>query len=223
MVELLEGRYGVPQWDGPREPLGTMIRTILSQSTSDTNSAAAYRSLRKRFRTWKAAAQAGPEQIADAIRQGGLAKQKSVRIHHLLLWARKKFGGYNIDPICGMAPKEAYDLFCSLHGIGVKTVAVTLLFACGKDVFPVDTHVNRISRRVGVVPGNSSPQKTHRLMEPHVPEGKALSLHVNLLRLGREICRGNPNCPACPLQRTCDYAKTQHKDIKRTKRPKSES
>jgi len=210
MAQLLEGHYGVPQWEGPREPLGAMVQTILSQSTSDTNSGAAYRSLRKRFRTWKAAAEAEPKEIADAIRQGGLANQKSVRIHHFLLWAREKFGGYNIDPICEMAPKEAYELFCSLHGIGVKTVAVTLLFACGKDVFPVDTHVNRISRRVGVVPGKSSPEKTHWLMEPHVPEGKALSLHVNLLRLGREICRSRPECKACPLRRVCDYAKAHH-------------
>jgi len=207
MVELLEGHFGTPEWNGPRDPLGAMVQTILSQSTSDTNSGAAYRSLRERFSSWKAAAEADPAEIADAIRMGGLANQKSVRIHDFLHWAKGKFGSYTIDPIRDMEPPEAYDVFCKLHGIGVKTVAVTLLFSCGKDVFPVDTHVNRISRRVGVVPPNSSPEKTHWLMAPHVPRGKAFSLHVNLLGLGREVCRGNPNCPACPLRRICDHAK----------------
>jgi endonuclease-3 len=211
MVQLLEKYYGVPQWDGPSAPLDSMVKTILSQSTSDANSGAAFRSLKRRFPSWKAVAEADPAEIADAIRPGGLANQKGVRIRNFLLWAKEQFGAYTIRPICEMDPGHAYDLFCTVHGIGVKTVAVTLLFACGKDVFPVDTHVNRITRRVGVVPANSSPEKTHWLMAPHVPRGKGFSLHVNLLRLGREVCRSAPKCGICPLRRTCDHARSPHR------------
>jgi len=207
MVELLERHFGIPGWDGPRDPLDTMVQTILSQSTSDANSGAAFRSLKKRFPSWRAAAAADPREIAEAIRQGGLAHQKSVRIRDFLLWVKEQFGSFSIDPVCRMQPREAYDLFCTVRGIGVKTVAVTLLFACGKDVFPVDTHVTRICRRVGVVPENASSERIHWLMEPHVPEGKGFSLHVNILRLGRQICLSRPRCNICPLRRMCRHAK----------------
>ena len=111
MVELLEGHFGVPEWNGPRDPLDAMVQTILSQSTSDTNSGAAFRSLKKRFPSWKAASEADPRAIAGAIRAGGLANQKSVRISDFLRWAKDKFGKYTIDPICEMEPREAYNLF----------------------------------------------------------------------------------------------------------------
>ena len=211
MAQLLEARFGVPQWDGPCDPLDSMVLTILSQSTSDTNRDMAYRGLRKRFKSWKEAAQADPKQIADAIRCGGLANQKSVVIKNFLAWANHTFGAYTIDPICDMKEQEAYDIFCKHPGIGVKTVAVTLLFACGRDVFPVDTHVNRVCGRLGVVPASSPPHKTHWLMQPHVPPGKGHSLHLNVIRLGREICKKIPRCPACPLDRICDYARTSRK------------
>lgn len=207
MAELLEGRFGAPEWDGPEEPLGAMVRTILSQSTSDANSSAAFESLRRRFPTWRATAEADPRDIAAAIRSGGLSNQKSVRIRDFLRWVNATFGGYTIDSLCDMAPAEAYERFCCVPGIGVKTVAVTMLFACGKDVFPVDTHVTRVTRRVGVVLAAASPERIHRQLEPHVPPGRGLSLHVNLLRLGRTLCRSTPRCEVCPLNRICDTGK----------------
>jgi endonuclease-3 len=90
----------------------------------------------------------------------------------------------------------------------VKTIAVMLLFACGRDCFAVDTHVHRIVRRLGLVPQKATAEKTFELMRPLVPEGKALSFHVNLLRLGRTRCRPRePQCPDCPLRRLCHYAR----------------
>lgn len=209
VVELLEAHFGVPAWEGPRDPLDAMVQTILSQSTSDTNSGAAFRSLKERFPSWELAAAADSREIAEAIRRGGLAGQKSVCIKDFLLWVKDRFGSFSIDAICDMQPNEAYEVFCKVRGIGVKTVAVTLLFACGMDVFPVDTHVTRICRRVGLVPEKASSEKIHWLMEPHVPEGKGHSLHVNLLRLGRQICLSRPRCGICPLRRVCRYAKEQ--------------
>ena len=208
MVALLEARYGMPERPAPGRPLDSMVLTILSQSTNDKNRDMAYRGLMRRFPSWKAVAAADPRDIADAIRHGGLANQKSVVIRNFLLWARDTFGSFTIGPICKMDDQHAYDLFCQVPGIGVKTVAVTLLFACGRDVFPVDTHVNRVCGRVGVVPPNSPPHKTHWLMQPHVPPGKAFSLHINLIRLGREICRTMPTCNVCPLNKICGYARS---------------
>ena len=207
MVELLEGRYGIPERPDQGSPLDCMVQTILSQSTNDTNSYAAFCSLKRRFPSWREAAEAPAEQIAYAIRRGGLSNQKSKVIRDFLLWAKERFGSYTIDPICEMDEREAYGVFGEVPGIGVKTVAVTLLFACRRDVFPVDTHVNRVCGRVGVVAPGTAPHKTHWLMQPHIPAGKALSLHLNLIALGREICRGTPRCTVCPLRRICDYAR----------------
>jgi endonuclease-3 len=107
-----------------------------------------------------------------------------------------------------MPTDEVFETLLPLEGVGVKTVAVMLLFACGRDCFPVDTHVHRIVQRVGLVPPTASAERTFHLMRPLVPEGKALSFHVNLLALGRTLCRPTePRCPECPLRRMCDYAR----------------
>ncbi len=204
----LERRYGVPEWSGPRPPLDALIQTILSQATSDVNSHRAFRQLTERFPRWEDALAAGPRDIERAIRSGGLARQKSVRIHKLLRWVDEQFGGLSLDAVGQMPTDEVFDTLLPLDGVGVKTIAVMLLFACGRDVFAVDTHVHRIVRRVGLVPEKATAEKAFKLMRPLVPEGKALSFHVNLLKLGRTLCRpSDPACAECPLRRLCDYAK----------------
>jgi endonuclease-3 len=206
----LEERFGVPEWDGPEPPLDALVRTILSQSTSDVNSGRAFDSLKKRFPEWEAALAAGPGAIEPAIRSGGLARQKSVRIHKLLGWVRGRFRSLDLGFLCGLTTEEVFGLLLPLDGIGVKTIAVMLLFACGRDVFPVDTHVHRIVRRVGLVPEKASAERTFERMRPLVAKGKGLSFHLNLLELGRTICRPtDPECPVCPLRRMCAYARAR--------------
>jgi len=206
-VAALERRFGTPEWDGPEPPLDALVRTVLSQSTSDANSGRAFDALKEAFPTWEAAFAAGPAAIEAAIRSGGLARQKSRRIHNILAWVRERFGRFDLDAVDQMPTDEAFDTFLPLEGIGVKTVAVMLLFACGRDCFPVDTHVHRILRRVGLVPPTATAERTFHLMGPLVPPGKALSFHVNLLALGRTLCRPtDPNCPHCPLGKTCEFA-----------------
>jgi endonuclease-3 len=207
-VAALERRFGTPEWSGRRPPLDALVQTVLSQSTSDTNSHRAFQSLKERFPEWEAALAAGPRPIESAIRSGGLARQKSKRIHSLLGWVRDTFGELSLDRIHDMPDEEVFELLLPLEGVGVKTIAVMLLFACGRDCFAVDTHVHRIVRRLGLVPEKASAEKTFHLMRPLVPEGKALSFHVNLLKLGRTLCRPtDPKCGECPLRRSCDYAK----------------
>ena len=208
-VAALERRFGVPAWGGEREPLDSLVQTILSQSTSDTNSHRAFRVLKERFPTWEAAWQAGAEEIEQAIRSGGLARQKSRRIHQVLGWVREQFGGFGLECVREMTDDEVFELLLPLEGVGVKTIAVMLLFACGRDCFAVDTHVHRIVRRLGLVPEKASAEKTFHLMRPLVPKGKALSFHLNLLTLGRTLCRPSaPKCPECPLRRMCEHARS---------------
>lgn len=210
VAAALETRFGVPERRQARDPLDALVQTVLSQSTSDTNSHRAFRVLRQTFPTWDEAFEAGPEEIEKAIRSGGLARQKSVRIHELLGWVRERFGTFSLACVQEMTDEEAFALLLPLKGVGVKTVAVMLLFACGRDCFAVDTHVHRIVRRLGLVPETANAVKTFRLMKPLVPKGKALSLHVNLLKLGRTLCRPTtPRCTECPLRRMCDCAKAQ--------------
>lgn len=207
-VAALERRFGVPEWGGPRPPIDSLIQTVLSQSTSDTNSHRAFAELRKRFPTWDEALAAGPGAIERAIRSGGLARQKSVRIHAILRWVRDQFGELSLDFLHDRPDAEAFELLLPLKGVGVKTVAVMLLFACGRDCFAVDTHVQRVTRRVGLVPEKAGADRIFELMKPLLPRGKALSFHLNLLKLGRTICRPtDPACPQCPLRRLCKYTK----------------
>jgi endonuclease-3 len=206
IVKALEYKFGIPERESNLDPLSNLILTVLSQNTNDKNRDQAYQRLKNRFPTWQEVMQADVREIEAAIRPGGLANQKSERIKNILKWIYQEYGSLNIDALCTMKPAEAIEKFCQLKGIGVKTISVVLLFSCGVDIFPVDTHVHRICCRVGLVPQNSSAEKTFWLMQPLVPKGKSFSLHVNFLKLGRTICiAGRPRCEQCPINSFCDY------------------
>lgn len=212
MVEALEGRFGEPTVRDRGDLVGSFVRTILSQNTSDANSGPAYERLRETFPTWEAVAGARPRSIAAAIRRAGLADRKAPRIRDFVRWVKEEFGDYDLSTLRQMPDDEIIETMIAVRGIGIKTVTVVMLFSLGRDVFPVDTHVHRVCRRVGLVPEKATAERTYERMAPLVPEGKALSLHVNLLRLGRTICRARtPNCPECPLRRLCDYARTEER------------
>lgn len=204
VVALLEERYGVPRRKEVIPPLDCLILTVLSQSTSDLNRDRAFASLKKAFPTWQCVMEANVGDVEKAIRVGGLSNQKSARIQEILRWVKERFGELSLDCLKRMKPVEAIDTFTQVKGIGVKTVSVVLLFSCGKDVFPVDTHVHRICKRLNLVPQSASAEKTHLLMASLVPKGKAYSFHVNLLKLGRQICRpSKPGCDICSLGKLC--------------------
>ena len=202
--DILEKGFGIPERRGDRDPLDTLVNTILSQNTNDTNRDRAYSTLRERFPSWGDVLAADAEEIADAIRVGGLANQKSVRIKNVLAWIKDTYGELNVDFICDMEPAEVIKTFSKLKGIGLKTMNVVLAFACGRDVFPVDTHILRISKRLALVPANASADKAHEIMGQLFPKGKAFSLHINLIRFGRTICHSRkPECRGCQLIEYC--------------------
>ena len=201
---ILEEEFGIPERWGHKDPLSSLVQTILSQNTNDNNSGRAYDNLRERFPSWEKVLEADVEEIADAIRVGGLANQKSVSIKGVLKWLKDTYGELNLDFICDMDPEDAIEMLLKLKGVGLKTVNVMLCFACGKDVFPVDTHILRITRRLALAPENATADKAHEIMGQLFPEGKAFSLHMNLIRFGRAICHARkPECDRCPLIKHC--------------------
>lgn len=207
VIQKLEGAYGVEVWENkPRNALDMLLKTVLSQSTSDWNRDMAWEALKAKYPTWEAVLKLSTQELAQAIRSAGLANQKSERILEILRWIKREFGELNIDFICEMPVKEALALFTQRKGIGIKTMSVVLAFACGRDIFPVDTHVHRLCRRLGFVPHNASAEKTHHLMQEKVPLGKAYSFHINLLKHGRQVCKAqNPLCWTCVVYDDCEY------------------
>ena len=206
IIVALEEKFGIPQRKSIPDPLSNLILTILSQNTNDKNRDQAYQRLKGKFPTWELVMNADVKEIEEAIRPGGLAKQKSERIQNILQWVHQEYRSLNLDSLCTMNPKQAIEKFCQLKGIGVKTISVVLMFSCGVDIFPVDTHVHRICRLLGLVPKNTTAEKTFWLMQPCIPDGKSFSLHMNFLKLGRTICLArSPRCEQCPINQYCDY------------------
>lgn len=216
---LLINHYGIP----PRpkklpSPLDTIIGTILSQNTNDNNSYKAYRNLKDNFRNWDELAELKPAQIEKYIKVAGLGKQKSKAIYELLQSLKGKGKKISLDYIKVKNDEEILDELTSYKGVGVKTASCVLLFSLGRNFCPVDTHVHRTLNRIGIVKTNS-PEKTFNGILNKVPEGIAHSLHTNLIRLGKEICKpAKPHCLVCPLLKVCAYdQKNLEEDIKHQK------
>jgi len=188
-------------------PLDMLVATVLSQNTNDKNSHQAYTSLRRRFPSWGALEKAPLRSIRSAIRHGGMARTKAPRIKKLLTKVRSLGGGrHTLSWLNGLSDDGAIERLTQLDGVGVKTASCVLLFSLGRDVFPVDTHVHRICRRLALVPRCPNPEMTFQRMRALVPRGKAYSFHTNLIRFGRKICRSNnPSCGICPLFDECTF------------------
>jgi endonuclease-3 len=210
IIQNLERTYGVPENRRVSDPLDMLVQIILSQATSDTNSHRTFAALKKRFPTWERALRARAETIADTIRSGGLANQKASVIKSLLQQIKEKHGTLELGFLHELNAGEAREYLKQFRGIGPKTIACTLLFACRKDVFPLDTHIFRILRRVGLIPQKCTDARAHEIMDRMVPAGKFYSFHVNLIRHGRSLCRPRePLCERCPIVEYCDYGQAQ--------------
>lgn len=177
---------------------------MLSQHTSDLNADRSFRSLRSTFRTWEDVVRAPAKEVADAIRSGGLADTKAPRIQAILREIRDREGRYALSSLRRASDEDATAYLSSLPGVGPKTAAVVLAFSLGRDAMPVDTHVHRVTARLGMIESRTSAEKAHRVLHGLVPAEIRVPLHVGLIRLGREICRpGRPRCEDCPLLELC--------------------
>jgi endonuclease-3 len=206
IIQNLEATFGVPKPHPLEDPLDSLIETILSQSTTDTNRDRAFARLKQRFPTWEQARQARPQAIAQAIQSGGLANIKSVRIKAILNEIKQRRGSLDLSFLRQAPIDEAKAFLLSLDGVGPKTTACVLLFSCRRPVFPADTHILRVSRRLGLIPKKCSDERAHEILERLIPPKKCYSAHINLIRLGRRLCRPqHPKCLECPILEYCEY------------------
>ena len=205
-IDNLKTVYGAPRPEPGLDPLDVLIETILSQSTTNVNSRRAFDNLKKRFPTWDAVRRARVISIESAIRSGGLAKQKSVRIKQLLDEIHQSRASLDLSFLARAPLDEARRFLASFKGVGPKTVACTLLFACNRPVFPLDTHIFRIARRLGLIRERCSDEEAHRLMGAMIPPKRYYEVHINLIRHGRRVCRPrDPLCEQCCLIDYCEY------------------
>jgi endonuclease-3 len=206
IIQNLERAYGVPSNERASDPLDMLIQIILSQATSDINSHRTFAALKKRFPSWDALLRARESTVAATIRSGGLANQKAAVIQSLLRQLKEEHGTLDLGFLHALSAEEAIKYLKRFRGLGPKTIACTLLFACRKDIFPLDTHIFRILRRVGLIPQKCTDARAHEIMNHLVPPGKFYSFHVNLIRHGRTLCRPrDPLCERCPIVEYCDY------------------
>lgn len=205
VARRLASRFGAPEACGHEmSPVDNLVLTILSQNTNDANRDRAFAALKMKYPTTARLAAAAPAELEDAIRAGGLAKTKAASILSALSRLKRERGGYTLDFLRSMPLPEARACLTSFGGVGVKTANILLLFSLGFPAFPVDTHILRVTKRLGLVPESATLAKAALLLEPHVPGGAHVPLHLNLIRLGREFCRPrNPLCPPCPLLPVC--------------------
>jgi endonuclease-3 len=207
VLRELDEFYGRKTREHDPDPLDVLVRGVLSQNTSDVNSGRAWESLMEAFGDWDSMADASHEEIADAIRSGGLADQKTETIQSILEWLGEG-GHYSLDFLEDMDSAEAEKLLKSIKGVGVKTARLVLLFGLDRPVFVVDTHVHRVSRRLGLIPPKADRRKAHLLLDELVPDEDKYSGHLNLIQHGRQTCRSqSPLCDECPVRRCCLYVR----------------
>jgi endonuclease-3 len=198
--------YGLPDWGGASDPLDELVSTILSQNTNDRNRDAAYRGLRERFPTWEDVLAAPAAEVIEAIRPAGLANQKGPRIQAVLRQINAERGALDLDFLRDLPDEQALAWLTRFNGVGPKTASIVLVFSLGKPAFPVDTHVYRVSGRIGLRPEQISVEQAHTyLAGVFLPEQYGAG-HLNLIRLGRETCHARkPDCPGCPVNRLCEF------------------
>ena len=179
--------------------------TVLSQHTSDVNTARAFAGLKERFPSWREVVDAPAKQVANAIRSGGLADQKAPRIQTILREIERREGALSLDRLHDVVDDGVEAYLCSLPGVGPKTAACVLVFSMGRAAFPIDTHVHRVTRRLGWIPPAASADKAHALLKDAIPPELRYELHVQLIAHGRTVCKARlPRCSDCVLFDLCE-------------------
>ena len=202
---ILLNAYGDHPWS-PDDPVATLVSTILSQNTNDVNRDRAFQQLEERFADWEQVRDAPLDELIEAIRPAGLGPTKAPRIQEALRRITQERDEISLAFLDELSLDEARSWLLSVPGIGPKTAAIVLLFALGRPAFPVDTHVHRVTRRLGLIPSKTSREKAHELLEEMVSPEIYYPFHINLILHGRSVCHPrNPECGACVLQDHCAF------------------
>lgn len=204
VLSRLEREYGAPGWEPRYDPATELIMTILSQNTSDVNSRRAFQRLRDTFESWEDVAGADVEEIAAAIQPGGLARIKAPRLKAILGQILEERGSLDLSFLGDMPLPEAKAWLRRLPGVGPKTAGCVLLFGLGRPALPVDTHVYRVSKRLGLIGLRASVEAAHDILERMVPADRVYEFHLNMIEHGRRICHAQrPLCRRCVLRDIC--------------------
>lgn len=202
--------FGEPDWHEPLPAVDELVCTILSQNTNDINRDKAFRALKERYRSWKEVMDADPAELQYVIRVAGLAQQKGPNIQSALTEINEKTADFNLDWLKELSVEAARHWLVNLKGVGPKTAAIVMVFSLGMPAFPVDTHIYRVSGRIGLRPEKLSVEKTHEYLETIGNPADFGHLHLNLISLGRQFCQARkPKCSGCPVVDLCDYPDKQ--------------
>lgn len=200
--------FGEPVWKNPPPPTDVLVSTILSQNTNDVNRDRADDALRAKFCTWEAVRDAKTEDVIAAIRPAGLANQKGPRIQQTLRQISEERGNLDLFFLKDLPLEEARSWLMKFKGVGPKTAAIVLCFSLGRPAFPVDTHIYRVTGRIGLRPQKMTVEQAHPYLEALFPPETHYAAHLNLIRLGREFCHARkPDCAHCPIRNLCDYGR----------------
>ena len=200
--------YGEPIWRNPLPPIDELVSTILSQNTNDINRDRGFNALRAKYGTWEEVRDAPAQEVIDAIRPAGLANQKGPRIQQVLRSITEERGGLDLSFLADLSVEEARLWLTRFNGVGPKTAAIVLCFSLGKPAFPVDTHIYRVTGRIGLRPERMTVEQAHPHLESLFPPETYYAVHLNIIRLGREICQARrPRCEVCPILNLCDYGR----------------
>jgi len=203
---ILTDIYGRKEMEGDEDPVDTLVETILSQNTTDKNSHAAFLSLKKAYPRWEELIGEDPKKVAKIIRSGGLAGIKAQRILDALDFILKSRGKLSLDFLRSMSPSEADAWLAQMKGVGPKTRGIILLFALRMPAFPVDTHIHRVSRRLGLIGPKTNREQAQEELAGLVPSSEFYNFHINIIEHGRAVCQARrPRCEACKIRRYCDF------------------
>jgi len=203
--KLIEA-FGEPLWRNPLPPVDELVSTILSQNTNDVNRDRAFDSLRAKFPTWEQVRDADTDAVIEAVRVAGLANQKGPRIQQVLHDITAERGSLDLSFLKEVSLEEARAWLTKFKGVGPKTAAIVLCFSLNRPAFPVDTHVYRVTGRIGLRPEKMTVEQAHPHLESVFPPETYYAAHLNIIRLGRELCAARkPNCPVCPVRKLCEY------------------
>ena len=198
--------YGEPTWRNPLPAVDELVSTILSQNTNDINRDRAFGNLREIFPTWEEVRDADEAAVIEAVRVAGLANQKGPRIQQVLREITAERGSLDLDFLSAMSTDEARAWLTKFNGVGPKTAAIVLCFSLNMPAFPVDTHIYRVTGRIGLRPEKISVEKAHPYLEDVFPPETYYAAHLNIIRLGREVCNARkPKCPECPVRKFCAF------------------
>jgi len=204
MLALLEREYGVPQWQPDYDSISVLVQTILSQNTSDTNSRSAFQSLLASFDDWEDIANADVDIIAHSIRCGGLGRIKAQRIKQVLKEIVRQRGRLELEFLSQLSLSDAQDWLRKLPGVGLKTARCVLLFSLGIPVLPVDTHILRVTKRLGLISPKASLHEAHHSLGGVVPPEDVYKFHILVIAHGRRTCQARqPHCQECALKKIC--------------------